>query len=348
MAAVRRNHGSVIRHMRVFLIALCACGASTAGAPPQGPTPISAKPKGEAHAPVDVIATLAKPLVASAWIAPGAAQLVLGGAPLQALEGAPSIEVDMLEEQGNDVRVGVRLEHARFALWTARSRLLAIIARDHRLELPGVFAIGGDPMQVVLRAGAQVQRIAVKDKRTRVRYVGAFEVEGWVPNEVLTDRGSPGRSNRGRVPTSRKQMHLLPGAVIRVEAKWAAQQLAVLNEGYVVDEIKPIDDAWSEVGFEDSDLYVHGYVSKRDPPGRTHRKKSPEQIAPLVPNVNANDGTCLYVGGEEIGFIVGTQAVLVEKASRAGWFALTIETPWGPLSFDAKGPTETELVKCGG
>src|SRR6187401_1979003 len=111
MAAVRRNHGSVIRHMRVFLIALCACvSAATSPGLPSTPTTPAAKPTPVAHVPVDVIASLAKPHDASAWISPGPAQLVLGGAPLQALEGAPRLEVDVLEEQGNDVRVGVRLE----------------------------------------------------------------------------------------------------------------------------------------------------------------------------------------------------------------------------------------------
>jgi hypothetical protein len=181
-----------------------------------------------------------------------------------------------------------------------------------------------------------------------VRYVGSLEVEGWVPDDALVERGEPGRTRMGRIPTGRKQMTLMPGAVIRVEPKWAGAQLAVMNEGYFVDEVKAVDDAWSEVSYEDGDLLVHGYVSKRDPPGRMHHKKQQEQTTPLVPNVTAPALTCLWYGGEEIGFLVEDQAVLLDKSDRVGWSRLTIDTPWGPIDFDAKGTAETELAKCGG
>lgn len=334
--------------MRVFLIALCACGGNAATAvPTTTPTPIATKKPVEPRPPVDVIAVLAQPLAESSWIVPGPAQLELGGASMQAEAGAPRLEVSLLEEQGNDVRVGVRLDHARFAVWMARSRLLAIVAHEQRIEFPGVFTAGVDPMQVVLHAGAQVQRLARKDGTTHVRYVGALEVDGWIPDAALTDRAASGRAPIGRVPTGRKPLMLMPGAVIRSEPKWAAQQLAVMNQGYFVDEIQALDQAWSEISYEDGDLAVHGFVSKRDPPGRTHRLQPPEQIA-LVPNVSVADGTCLFVAGEEVGFIAGAQAVLLEQGDKPGWFVVTIESPWGPIGFDAKGPTETELAKCGG
>jgi len=334
--------------MRAFLIALSACGggAATISSPAKTVPPIT-KPRIETRAPVDVIEALAQPVAETSWIAPGPAQLVLGGASIQALEGAPRLEVSVLEEQGNDVRVGVRLDHARFALWMSRSRLLAIVAHETRVTVPGVYAIGVDPMQVVLHAGAQVQRLAKKNGTTQVRYVGALEVEGWIPDDAITDRWPVGRTNRGRVAGAHRPLMLMSGAVIRVEPKWAGGQLAVTNQGYFVDEIKAVDEAWSEVSYEDSDLFVHGYVSKRDPPGRTHRKKPAEQTAPLVPNATVGDGTCLYAGDEEIGFIVGDQQVIVDKG-RLGTFTLTIDTPWGPLALDAKGATEPELTKCGG
>jgi len=349
MAAVRRNHGSVIRHMRVFLIALCACGGPpTKLVSPAGPSAVATKPAVAARAPVDVIASLGQPLAESSWIAPGPAALVLGGTPVQAIDGAPRLEVNVLEEQGNDVRVGVRLDYAKFALWMSRTRLLAIVARESQVSFPGAAMFGVDAMRVVLHGGAQVQRLAKKDRNTQVRYVGALEVEGWLPDEALVDREPAGRTKLGRIPTGRKTLMLMTGAVIRVEPKWVAQQLAVMNQGYFVDEIKPLDDAWSEIAYEDGDVFVHGYVSKHDPPGRTHRKKEPEQTTPLTPNANVADGTCLWFGGEEIGLLVGDQAVLLAKGDRAGWFTLTIDTPWGPLDFDAKGGTETELAKCGG
>ncbi len=335
--------------MRVFLIALCACGSP--GATPHSasaPAAIVAKKKAiETRAPVDIVAALAQPLVESSWIAPGPAQLVLGGESVQALEGAPRLEVAVLEEQGTDIRVGVRLDHARFALWMARSRLLAIIAHEQRIDVPGVFATGPDPMQVSLHGGALVQRIAKQAERTKVRYVGALEVEGWVPSSALADRAPAGRTPIGRIPTGRKQLMLMPGAIIRAEPTWGAPQLALMNQGYFVDEVKAIDQAWSEVVYEDGDLAVHGFVSKQAPPGRTHRVKQPEHTPPLTPNVNAPDGTCLYSDGEEVGFIVDAQPVLVEAGTKPGWSVLTIDTPWGPIGFDARGSADTELAKCG-
>jgi hypothetical protein len=365
--------------MRVFLIALCACGSTSATAPaPATPAQAAAKKRPAERAPVDIIASLAQQPAELSWIAPGPAQIVLGGTSVQALENAPRLEVSVVDEQGNDVRVGVRLEHARFALWMSRTRLLSLIKSDHRMTFPGVFTAGADPMQVVLRGGAQVQRLAKKDDNTQVRYVGAVEVEGWVPTAKLVDRWPAGRENRGRVSNGRKPLMLVSGAVIRFEPKWSGQPLAILNQGYFVDEIRPVDDTnpvggpprigdvkklegmkkletpkpknndgWFEVSYEDGDVFVHGYVSKQAPPGRAHKKKPPEQTVPLTPNVTAHDGACLRIGNEEVGFIVGDQAVVVEKTDRAGAFKVTIDTPWGPISFDARGTAESELAKCG-
>jgi hypothetical protein len=330
--------------MRVFLIALCACGGHAASTPATTASPtVAAKQRAESRPPVDVIAVLTQPLAESSWILPGPAQLVLGGATVQA-DGAARLEVSVLEEQGNDVRVGVRLDHARFALWMGRNRLLAIVAHDQRINPMHAT----NAMQVVLHAGAQVQRLARKDGKTQVRYIGAVEAEGWIPDAALTDRAPAGRAVTGRIPSGRKSLMLTPGAVIRVEPKWAAQQLAVMNQGYFVDEIQAIDQAWSEISYEDGDVAVHGYVSKRDPPGRTHRRQAAEHTPGLVPNATVSDGTCLVVGGEEVGFVVGTQPAVVDKTARPGWFMLSIDTPWGPIAFEAKGATETELAKCGG
>jgi hypothetical protein len=350
MAAVRRDHGSLIRHMRVFLVALAACGSAATNAvrPEPAPTP-STKPRVWEPAPIEVVDALTGPVDHASWVVPGPAQLVLGGASLQANEGAPRLEVSVVEQQGSDVRVGVRLGHARFAIWMARSRLLSIVSRDQRISILGApIAVGTAPIQVVLRAGAQVQRLARKDGTTRVRYVGALEIEGWLPDDALSDRGAAGRHQHGRIPSGRRPLMLMSGSVIRAEPKWTAAPLAVTNQGYVLDEVKQVDDAWSEVSYEDSDVVVHGYVSKRDPPSRTHRAKVPEPSAPLATNATAAGGTCLYAAGEEVGFLVGDQPVIVEKTARVGWFALTIDTPWGPIAFDAKGPTETELMTCGG
>jgi len=341
--------------MRILLIALCACGAASQSAPSTAgsvPSASSARTKrveaASSGADVDVIAALAQPLAESSWIVPGPAQLVLGGASVQALDGMPRLEVSVLEEQGSDVRVGVRLEHARFALWMARSRLLSIVARDQRVVQPGVpiVAGGGEAMQVVLHRGAQVQRLARKGGSTQVRYVGAVEVEGWIPDDAISDRAPAGYRTSGRISSGHKPLMLIQGAIIRAEPKWASAKLAIVGQTYFVDLIREVDDAWSEVSYEDGDVDVHGYVSRRDPPGRTHRRPASESRSPLAANATVRDGTCLYAGGEPVGFIVDDRQVIVAKTERAGWYALTIDTPWGELVFDARGATETELATC--
>lgn len=309
------------------------------------PVKFEARPAKAQSEPVDVLARLSSPLVDASWIVAGPAQLVLGGTSLQIHDGAPLLEVDLLEEQGNDVRVGVRLEHARFALWMSRARLLAVLARDQRID--GDSGAGLDPVEIVLHAGAGVRRLAKQDGRTQIRYVGAVEVEGWVPDEVLVERGLAGR-HAGRIYNGRKQLMVTPGSIIRAEPRWMGKQLAVMNEGYFLDTIQEVDDAWVEVGYEDSDVRLHGFVSKHDPPGRTHRRPSPELQPPaFTPNATVADHTCLFVGDEPVGFMVGAREVMLDKGSRANEFTLTIDSPWGALVFGAEGPAETELDTCG-
>lgn len=327
-------------------LALCACGAAPA-AKKAAPTALVSHPRPAKipTEPVDIIARLSAPLADASWIVAGPAQLVLGGTSLQIADGEPLLEVDLLEEQGNDVRVGIRLDHARFALWTSRSRLLAVLARDQRID--GDFGGGTDPIEVVLRAGAGVRRLAKKDGRTQIRYVGAVEVEGWVSDDILVERGKAGRRT-GRVYSGHKQLMLTPGAVIRSEPRWMGKQLAVLAEGFFLDTIKQIDEAWVEVAYEDSDVRVHGFVSRHDPPGHTHRRKSPELAPPAVtPNATVADHTCLYVDGEPVGFITGDREVMLDKGARPNEFTLAIDSPWGAVVFDTRGPTETDLEKCG-
>jgi hypothetical protein len=332
--------------MRIFLIVLCACGSSvppaqhaTAAAPA-----IVHEPPRE---PIDVIATLDKPLEQAASMVPGPAQLTLGGPQLQALDGSPPLDVDLLEEHGNDVRVGVRLLHVRFAVWTARGRMLSVILRETHLHQGyGPVAVGTDPPGVKLKAGAQVRRLAKKGDETQVRYIGALEVEGWVPSDAIGDRGPVGQRRGGKVPTGHKTLMVMQGAVVRAEPKWAGTQLAVANQSYFLDTLKELDDAWVEIGYEDDDIAVRGYLSTHDPPGRTHHRPAPESTTPTTPNVTVSDHTCLYANGEAIGFIDGAQPALVEKSSRVGWYTVTVDTPWSAVTFDAKGSSETELAPC--
>ena len=53
-------------------------------------------------------------------------------------------------------------------------------------------------------------------------------------------------------------------------------QLAVMSSSYFLDPVNQLDDGWYEVVYEDSDVRVHGFASTRDPPGRTHRRPSPQ------------------------------------------------------------------------
>jgi hypothetical protein len=337
----------VIRLCRLVLAIACACGA-----PPAPPTaapqaPIAKKTTTEDAPYVDPIAALA-PAEKVSYLVPGRVQLEIGGTAIEGPGGSRSIQVSLIGKHGNTVRAAVRLEHARFSLWTDRARLLSVLARDHSFQ---AIYRPSDETHVRLRAGAVVRVLArqVKEKRVQVRYVGALEIEGWIPEEALADEGVP-RSRVARFPrhTKLRAQHVFPGAVIRREPKWASEQLAVVANAYMLDTMREIDQAWSLVAYDDSDLAMQGFVSRRDPPGRVHKPKDPD-IAPqkITPNGKVASGTCLYarVKGEAIGYIVGDQDVTLDDAG-GGWWTLTIDSPWGPLPFSAQGPTNADLVGC--
>jgi hypothetical protein len=244
----------------------------------------------------------------------------------------------------------VRLDHVRFALWTQRARMLAIIARDQRVEERpggGFTPISAEPIEARLRATALVHRLGHEKGWTKIRYAGALEINGWVPDAALVDHTAPGKLATGRIPTGRTTLAVFPGVVIRSEPQWAARELAVMATGYFLDEIRSVDDAWTEVAYEDGDAVVHGFVSRRDPPGRVHRIREAEATAPVITNATAPAGTCLYASeqGEAIGTVVGDLPVALEPL-HTGWYSLSLDTPWGPIAFLARGATEAELVKC--
>jgi hypothetical protein len=295
------------------------------------------------RAPVDPIAALAPDDAgARSWVVPGPILLELGGTPVSVAGSGRPIEVVPIDRQGNLERVAVQLEHARFSVWIDRARMLAVMQRDHRVQPLGP-PVGGD-VELVLRAGAVVQRLAHRDHATQIRFRGALEVETWVPDAAIADRGPP-RASLGRVPTG------LPGAVIRAEPKWAAGELALMGTGSFLDTIRDVDEAWSEVSYEDGDLRVHGFVSRRDPPGRLHHWPETDGTPTIAPSATVASGTCLYarIGGEPIGYVVGDRPVELDEApgaSGTGWWALAIDTPWGPLELAARGPSKTELAAC--
>lgn len=343
--------------MRVLVIGLClsACGGAS---PPAKPTSISRDhardprspppgvPSETDRAPVDPIAALTPHGDAEvSWIIPGPIQLELGDTEILAGGSGRPIEVGPIDRQGNLERVAVRLEHARFSAWIDRGHMLSVLTRDQRIEPFGAPAIDSYA-QVVLRAGATVRRLAHRGHSTQVRYLGALQIEGWVPDAALADRGHR-RDGAGRIPTGRQARIVIPGAVIRAEPRWAASELAIMARGYIVDVVRELADGWTEVSYEDGDVAVHGFVSTRDPPGRVHRWREADAIPAVAPNATVAGGTCLHArpDGEPIGYIVGDRPVDLDH-NGAGWWTLTIDTPWGPLGFAARGPSQTELDTC--
>jgi hypothetical protein len=335
----------------LFVVALAACGGPVArgpAAPPRKDQAVTRSSRAE-RAPIDPIAALT-PVVGAdvSWLAPGQAQLELDGPRIENPAGGKPIEVSIIDEHGSVVRVAVPLEHARFSLWTDRSRLYGVMHEDQRV---GRFAGRGAAFGEIgasVRAGARVKRLAHKGTWTQVRYYGALEIEGWVPDGSLGDAGPP-HEYRGRFPSGHRTLMVTPGAVIRSEAQWTADELAVMANGYFLDTLNELDDGWTEVLYEDGDISVHGFVSKRLPPGEVHRPHTDPEVAPvpITPNAKVASGTCLYsrAKGEMVGYIVGDRDVDLADAE-TGWFTLTIDSPWGPIAFAASGPTRTDLVAC--
>jgi hypothetical protein len=310
---------------------------------PSAPRRVATEPD---RPPVDPIAALTPDDTAPrSWAVPGPIYLELGAAAIAAGSVGRPIEVTAIDEEGNLERVAVRLEHARFSVWTERAQLLAVLTRDQRLDALGVPAVGNE-VQAVLRTGATVRRLAHRDRSTQVRYLGALEIEGWVPDAVLADRGPP-RDGAGRIPTGRKTFMVLPGAVIRAEPRWAASELALMSSAYSLDIVRELDNAWTEVSYEDGDLVVHGFVSRRDPPGHLHHWSQGDPPPTVAPNATVASGTCLYAraGGDAIGYVVGNSPVALDDLGNE-WWSVTLDTPWGALGFAAHGPGKTELAAC--
>lgn len=285
---------------------------------------------------------------ATALLQPGAVQLELHTTPIDNPGPALPLPVTIVAEQGSRVRVAVRLPNARFLAWSERAQLFAMMVREHRIApRPGDHGMPSENHATV-RAGAAVRRLAHKDAWTKVRYSGVFEVEGWVPDAALGEV-APARERGGWSPRGPSTQLVTRGAVIYFEPRWGSRQLAIVDRGYSVEVTRVVDDAWSEVAYADRDLVIRGFHSKRAPPGRVHRKVVDPALAPakMIPNTQVASGTCLHasVEGDPIGYLVGDQDVDLVDTGR-GWWTLTIDTPWGPIVFAARGADPTALVAC--
>ncbi len=342
--------------MRVFLIALLGCGGAIgpasigkAGAPAAGTqTTRSGEPATlDVRAPVDIIAVLSQPALEASWITTGPAQLVLGGTSLQPRTIGEVLEVDLLEERGRDVRVGVRLDGIRFAIWTARSRLLSVIAHDQHVHAAAGSDVqtGDRSPEVLLHAGARVVRLAREREWTRVRYQGALEVDGWVPSDALMLRGPAGRVAR-KYPSGARPWLVVQGTQIRSEPRWGSRVLALVAYSSVIDGGKEVADTWYEAHYEDADVRVDGFASRTDPPGAVHRPRTPESVASAPAPDTLPGGTCLYVDGQPVGVVVGQAAGTLAPASRPGWFTVTVDTPWDAVELEVRGSLATDLETC--
>ncbi len=296
--------------------------------------------------PVDPVAELGRDDYAAGWIAPGQLTLAPRGAPLYPPANLPVQQVQILERHGRELRIGVRQEGARFALWTDTTGLLATVKRRLRVESPGNYGFTPDA-EVELQAGAPVSVLGKDDHRTHVRYLGALEVEGWIPTDALGDRG-PSGPRRGYVMRGMQPLTVMPGTAIRTEARWGAPLLGVIAHSYFIDDLKDLGDGKHEVDYLDGDVHVHGFVDTHDPPeavrGRPH---DAPPLSATPPTASVASGTCLYdrPRGEAIGFIVGDVPVDLEPGS-GSWFTITLDTVWGPLTFAVQGASATDLVPC--
>src|SRR3569623_1173174 len=345
--------------VRGFLLLAAACGGSVA---PVAATAPAAKPaaKTSVH-PIEVldpitVLSAAPDAYPHSFLVPGLASLDLAGPQIQAPPAAPELEVTLLDEQSTMVRAAVRFGGIGFALWTERARLLEIVTREQRVSAHVGGGWYGPDAGVApyaeLHTGAHVRVLGHRDKEawTQVRYLGALEIDGWVPDAALTERTRDLHHNIGRFPTGMQSLMVLPGTVIRTEPKWVADQLAIVASGFLLDVIQPVAEAWSAIAYEDGDIAVRGYASKQDPPGEVHRPHAVDAPpAAVTPNAQVPRGTCLYAtqDGEPLGFLLATHEGELSSARVFGWFTLSFDTPWGPITFMTPGLSAQSLATCG-
>jgi hypothetical protein len=121
--------------------------------------------------------------------------------------------------------------------------------------------------------------------------------------------------------------------------------VATVVRGTFVDQLA-VDGDWFEVEYENHDVRVHGFRSRRDTEVAVQRPPDRE-ASPLAPTAIVPAKTCLYArpDGEAIGFYDDSAQAAVEHA-RDDWWTIALDTPWGVLTVFASGPTATELAPC--
>ncbi|HEY4057105.1 MAG TPA: hypothetical protein VGM39_10880 [Kofleriaceae bacterium] len=284
------------------------------------------------------------------WVHPARASLEVGGALIDSgVSNAAPVPTTILDRNGNNVRLAVRLDNARFSLWTERSALLAIVKHD--VDLVQTFTRPGDrEVYAKLHAGAYAERVEKRPKETKVRYLGEIEMEGWVADDAIGETGGEFHVWRGHLPSGAKQITALPGSEILTEPRWGSTRVGAVNGGYWLDAVEKLDDDWLYVTWRTNVAEVAGYYRQFSAPGRTHSQRvDPDAApAPIVANMRVASGTCLYARahGESIGFLVGDQDVQVDPTSDAEWPTLAIDTPWGAILFRAHGHDATDFATC--
>jgi hypothetical protein len=211
---------------------------------------------------VDPIAALA-PADRVSYLVPGRVQIDLGGTAIEGPGGTRPIQVSLIAQQGNQVRAAVRLEHARFSLWTIAigcsrcSRATSIQTITNRTT-----------KRACCRVGAVVKRLARKDKRSQVRYNGALEIEAGF-RRLLADEGPPrpDRAARATLGCDRSTCFRRRFAASR----GGRRNNSPPGDRVLLDTIKEVDRAWAIVAYDDTDLSVRLRLARSTGP-RTSRR----------------------------------------------------------------------------
>lgn len=320
---------------------LLGCGGAAAPGQP-GAAPPSARRSGSAAGgAVDPLPYLADspPSPKRGAVLPRAAWLDLGDPAPVSPESEPRdpVEVVIVEPGATLVRVAVRTPVLRYVVWVKREDLMAVLLQEVKVGPPVTSA--SQRVGATLRAGAHVDVLERKEQRVRIRYSGGVELETWVAAAALAEQGEPLEAG-SPIFSGLRLFHASPGLAIRAEPRWASTLLAVLARTYIVEEVRVVDEAWSEVQYADGAVSVRGFASRRDPPQRLHGRATTAPSASALPASGDKlpAGACLYASpqGEAIGLTLAPVPAVIAVTEREGWRSVTIDTPWSPMRFSAR------------